>query len=239
MPTFETVFSPSLLPLYDLEGKVVIVTDILRATSCMVAGFDNGVEEIVPVLQPDDCQPYADKGYLRAGERGGQKIAGFDLGNSPFDYKSEEVKGKSIVVTTTNGTRALHAAVDAGAKQTLVGAFANLKAIAKYLKDNPDDVAVLCAGWKNRYCLEDALFAGGLAHLLANSHSLDCDSSTSAMQLFVQYEDNLIAALEQTNHARRLRGLGQADRDLEYCSHVGQSTSIPCFEENRLQVLSF
>ncbi|MEQ8573117.1 MAG: 2-phosphosulfolactate phosphatase, partial [Fulvivirga sp.] len=104
MKTVDVCLSPDLIHLYDVSDKVVVVVDILRATSCMTAGLANGVKSITPFENLEQCQAMKHQGYLIAGERNGQKVDGFDLGNSPFDYMDEKVKGKKVAVTTTNGT---------------------------------------------------------------------------------------------------------------------------------------
>lgn len=234
-PSIETCLSPLLLPLYSLEGKTVVITDVLRATSCMIAGFSNGVKAIAPVTSVAACNPYKEKGFLRAGERGGVKIDGFDLGNSPYDYMSDKAKGQSIVTTTTNGTRALKASEEAGAAEILVGAFPNIEALAAYLKEQARDAMVVCAGWKNRYCLEDSLFAGGIAHLLEGSHSQNCDATNSSKWLYQQHASDLIATLKKTDHAKRLGALNTVrkedlENDLAYCSKIGGVDIIPRLE---------
>ncbi|MEQ9302757.1 MAG: 2-phosphosulfolactate phosphatase, partial [Marinoscillum sp.] len=158
MNQVEVCLTPDLIKQYTLEGKIVVVVDIFRATSCMVTGLAYGVKSIVPVATVDDCFEMGKKGLITAGERGGKKIDGFEIGNSPFDYMQEKFKGQTIAVTTTNGTKALLASLQA--EEILIGAFLNLRAIANYISSSTKDVVIHCAGWKGTVNTEDTLFAG-------------------------------------------------------------------------------
>lgn len=134
--------------LYTVEDKSVVVVDILRATSSMVTAFAHGIESIYPVAKLEDCRAMKAKGYLIAGEREGEKVADFDLGNSPFEYMTENLKGKQIAFTTTNGTQAIAKSI--GAKEIIIGAFLNLSAVAGHLIKSNNNVLIVCAGWKGK-----------------------------------------------------------------------------------------
>ena len=103
MRTIEVCLSPELIHQHELEGKVVVVVDIFRATSCIVTGLAHGVPAIKPVAEVDEAFKFQKEGFLAAGERGGQKVEGFDLGNSPFEYMEDRMKGQKVVISTTNG----------------------------------------------------------------------------------------------------------------------------------------
>ena len=133
MPKIEVCLTPALLDLYAIENSIVVVIDILRATSSITYGIDNGAEAIIPVMNVEDCLNYADKGYLLAAERNGEVVAGYDFGNSPFSYTAEKVAGKTVVLTTTNGTKAMHLAQER-AHKVIVGSFLNLAAVCSYLQ---------------------------------------------------------------------------------------------------------
>ena len=137
MRSVEVCVSPDLIPCHELEGKIVVVIDILRATSCMVTGLGEGLAGIIPVEKLEECQKLKDKGYIAAAERDGKKVEGFDIGNSPFSYQDAALKGKWVAVTTTNGTRALVQSVKA--KEILVGAFLNRSALVKYLLSKEEE----------------------------------------------------------------------------------------------------
>src|SRR6187401_296006 len=135
--------------LYNVHDKTVVVVDILRATSCMTTAFAHGIESITPFAKLDDCLAMKSKGFFTAGERDGKKVDGFDLGNSPFEYMDEKLKGQKIAFTTTNGTQAIAKAI--GAKEIVIGSFLNLAAVAEHIRQGSDDVLVVCAGWKGRF----------------------------------------------------------------------------------------
>src|ERR1700761_6300738 len=149
----EVCLTPALIPLYKVEDYIVVIIDIFRATTSISYGIENGAEAIIPVSQVEECSAYREKGldYLLAAERNGEVVAGFDFGNSPFSYTKEKVAGKTVVLTTTNGTHALH--LSRNAKKIVIGSFLNLTSICTWLKDQQDDVLLVCAGWKNNFNL--------------------------------------------------------------------------------------
>ena len=154
--------TPALLPLFNVEDYIVVVIDIFRATSSICYGIENGAEAIIPVSQVEECAAYREKGldYLLAAERDGSVVDGFDFGNSLFSYTKEKVAGKTIVLTTTNGTHALH--LSRSAKKIVIGSFLNLSALSNWINTQNENVLLVCAGWKNNFNLEDTLFAGAV-----------------------------------------------------------------------------
>ena len=160
MRTIEVCLTPELIRQHNLKGKVVVVVDIFRATSCIVTGLANGVKSIRPVAEVEETMALGKQGYIMAGERGGQKVDGFDLGNSPYDYQDESLKGKKVAISTTNGSQAI--LKSQGASQILIGAFLNLESLTEYLLQLPQSIVIHCAGWKGTPNLEDTLFAGAL-----------------------------------------------------------------------------
>jgi 2-phosphosulfolactate phosphatase len=233
MQTLETCLSPSLLQLHELAGKTAVIIDILRATSCMVAGLSTGVEAIVPVMGPDDCPPYLAQGFLSAGEHGGVKYEGFDMGNSPFEFMSDLAKGRSVVMTTTNGTKAIRMAQAGGAAAVVAGAFLNLEAVADWIRRQGTDVVLVCAGWKGKFSLEDTLFAGALAQALRGTHGHACDATLAAEWLYAKHRGQLAEALKQTSHAHRLKGLGIED-DIAFCASVSHFDAVPVLQDGKL-----
>lgn len=211
--TVEVCLTPELIHQHDLNDKIVVVVDIFRATSCMVAGISYGVSAIYPVSEVEECLKNGKKGMITAGERGGRKIAGFDIGNSPFDYMNPDFKGKEICVTTTNGTVAIEKAK--GAIQVFIGAFLNLSATSEHLNTLDRDILILCAGWKGTPNLEDTLYAGALISKLRNIE-LSGDSSLLAIALYDLNRNNLPAAAKKSSHAQRLADFG-IEPDIEYC----------------------
>jgi len=185
----DVCLSPALLHLHDIRENIVVVIDIFRATSSMCYGLANGAEAIIPVASVEACRSYADTDYLLAAERNGEVVLGFDFGNSPFSYTAEKVAGKTIVLTTTNGTHAINESREA--KKVVIGSFLNLGALSTWLKTQPHDVLLLCAGWKNKVNLEDSLFAGAVAyHLQNDSFKLD-DAAILVADLYALAKGNL------------------------------------------------
>lgn len=231
MPQIDVCFSPELLHLYDLKGKAVVAVDILRATSTMVTAFAKGATHIFPVMQLDVCLNYAHKGCLTAAERDGIKAEGFDLGNSPFSYTEESVKGRAIAITTTNGTRAIRLSEEAD--EIIVGAFLNLNAVAEHLKTLNLDVLVVCAGWKGNFNLEDTLFAGALVERLMDSFSSEIDASLASLYLYQTAKPDMLGFLRKSSHVRRLEHL-EIHKDIEFCLQHDLFNVLPVWKQDRL-----
>lgn len=226
-------FTPSLFPLYKNNESIVVVIDVLRATSAICTAFDNGVEKIIPVATVDEARALKAQGFLAAAERDGMIVDGFDFGNSPYSYLDASVKGKTIALTTTNGTKAIHAAKDAA--QLVIGSFLNKQALADYLIKQNKSIIMLCAGWKDKFNMEDTLFAGALTQLLVDSNkfSTDCDSAKAAMLLFSNAKNDLYAFLGDSSHRQRLGRLS-LEKDIRFCLQTNQCSSIPILKGNEL-----
>jgi len=232
MATLDVCLSPELLHLHDLRHSSVIVIDILRATSCMVTAFAHGVSSIRPIRKIEDCLLYKEQGYLIAAERDGKKVEGFDMGNSPFSYMSSEMQGKRVALTTTNGTQALKMSQET-AKEVLIGAFLNKKAVGEYLKNSPNDVLLLCSGWKGQVNIEDTLFAGALLAYLSPHKEFHSDSALLAKNLYEQYQNNLMGIVSQSSHVQRLKKLG-IEKDIAFCLEENHYHLIAQMQGNEL-----
>ena len=161
-PRVEVCFTPNLYPLHiEDEYEIVVAIDVLRATTAICTAFEYGVSKIIPVSTLDEAIEYREKGYIVAAERKGQIVSGFELGNSPYSYMNPKFKGKTIVLTTTNGTKAINTAKQVDS--LVIGSLVNLDAICKYLLDMNKSVLLLGSGWKNKFCLEDTICAGAIA----------------------------------------------------------------------------
>lgn len=229
----EVCYSPALYPYYRNDNAIVVVTDILRATTAICAAFENGVKNLIPVADLDEAREWKKKGYLVAAERDGIVLDFADFGNSPFNFHPEQVRGETIVYSTTNGTQAIRMA--SGAKHVAIGAFINYSALASWLKEEDSDVLILCAGWKNRYNLEDTLFSGALSDILITTGRFytECDASVAAMELWKIARKDLTGFIEKAAHRHRLKKLG-LDDVIDY-SHTLDSTSvIPVLKDNML-----
>ena len=230
MKSLEVCVSPEMMHLYDVTDKTVVVVDILRATSCMVTAFAHGVDCIMPFAELDECRIMNKQGYITSGERNGEKVEGFDKGNSPFEYM-EEIRGKKIAFTTTNGTQAIHKSLKA--KDVVIGAFLNLSAVVDYLIKSPNNILVVCAGWKGRVNLEDTLFAGAVVEKLKGQVTVDDDSALIAQHLYVLSQGDKIEFLKKASHIRRLNKLG-IDKDIAYCLTEDTYDVVPRLKEGVL-----
>lgn len=237
MPTLDICFSPELLPLYDLRGKVAVVVDILRATSSMVTALAAGVTHIIPVAELAECREFAPQGYLTAAERDGLQAEGVDLGNSPFGYLDGKVavQGRAVAITTTNGTRALHLSL--AADTVVLGAFLNLEAVANFLRQQQKDVVVVCAGWKGMFNLEDTIYGGALAECLAADFDVrSSDATLAALHLWEQAKPDLAGYLLQSAHVRRLNSL-EVNKDMEFCIRLNEYDIVPIWQNGRIVAL--
>lgn len=232
MKTIDVCLSPDLMHLYAVEGKSVVVVDILRATSSMVTGFAHGVSGIYPVAKLEDCRAMKAKGYLIAGEREGEKVPDFDLGNSPFEYMAPELTGKLIALTTTNGTQAI--AKSLGAAEIIIGAFLNLSAVAEHLIKSNNDILIICAGWKGKVNLEDTVFAGALVDKLTGIFSLGCDAPLAARHLYRCAKGDLIGFLNESSHVKRLNKLNIHD-DMRFCCTIDKYKVVPVLQDGILK----
>ena len=225
----EVCFSPLSFPLFHNETAIVVIIDVLRATSAICTAIHHGVEGIIPVATVEEALQYKEKGYLAAAERHGEVVKGFDLGNSPFSYMTEEVKGKHIVLTTTNGTQAVEAARDAF--KVVIGSFLNLEILSKWLIEQNKDVILLCAGWQNKFNMEDTLLAGAIADRLFVTENFinNCDASRAACLLYDTAKDNIYDFLENSSHRKRLEKLN-LEQDIRYCLTIDQSPVIPVLD---------
>jgi len=231
MPKIDLVMSPALLDYYDIVGKVVVVIDIFRASSSIVYGLDNGALEIIPVSTLEECLSYSSEEYLLAAERDGKVMPGFNFGNSPFSYTKEKVEGKRIVLTTTNGTHAIELAKKSD--KVLIGSFFNLDALTRLLKDLNQDVILLCAGWKNKFNLEDTLFGGAVVKHLGSDFTIAGDSAIAAQDLYELYESNMSILLTKSSHSQRLINLG-IEKDALFCLEKNICQTIPVLKEKSL-----
>ncbi len=229
----EVCFTPGEYAYYKDEFEIVVVIDVLRATSAMCAAFDNGILSIIPVPTIEEALEYKKKGYLVGAERKGQIVEGFDFGNSPFSYMKEEFRGKEVVLTTTNGTKSLEVAKDA--ETVVVGSFLNLTALSKWLSKQDKNILCLCSGWQDKFNLEDTICAGAISDFListGNFISIE-DSSIAAKYLFLSAKDNYLGYLKSSSHRRRLKHLNLND-DIKYCLTPDQTDVIPILVNGKL-----
>lgn len=229
----QVCLTPALLPLYNVEDYIVVVIDVFRATSSICYGIENGAKSIIPVSQVEECSAYRDMhcDYLLAAERDGEIVSGFDFGNSPFSYTKEKVDGKTIVLTTTNGTYALH--LSRKAKKIVIGSFLNLTSLCNWLKNQQENILLVCSGWKNNFNLEDTLFAGAVVDQLKSGGFVADDPAIASNDLYLIAKDDLHGYLKKTSHSERLKALG-IEADIAFCLEVDLTTAIPVLEGDSL-----
>lgn len=229
----EVCFTPGEYAYYKDEFEIVVVIDVLRATSAICAAFDNGIRSIIPVPTVEEAKEYKRKGFLAGAERKGQIVDGFDFGNSPFSYMKEEFRDKEVVLTTTNGTKSLDVAKDA--EIVVVGSFLNLDALSKWLAKQDKNVLCLCSGWQDKFNLEDTICAGAISDYLISTGNFTSheDSSIAAKYLYLSAKDNYFGYLKSSSHRRRLKNLN-LNEDIKYCLTPNQTDVIPILRNGKL-----
>ncbi|MEZ5046610.1 MAG: 2-phosphosulfolactate phosphatase [Chitinophagaceae bacterium] len=225
LPTIETCFSPSLLHLYDLKGKIVIIIDVFRATSTIATALHQGAKAVIPVASVEECIALGNEipNSITAGERNGMVVEGLQHGNSPLSYPNSFIQDKTLILTTTNGTRLLHQCL--AADEILTGSFLNLDAICSYIVSQKKDVLLACASWKDRYNLEDSLFAGAVYEQVQQHFAMNCDSTRAALHLYKAAKTNLYAFIQDSSHFIRLSKHG-LEYDMEYCCMLNKHNVV-------------
>lgn len=235
MKRVELCFSPAEFHLYEKDFELVVVIDVLRATSAICTALHHGVARIRPVATVEEAMEWQSQGYVAAAERNGEVVEGFDLGNSPLAYieRAAALKGQTVVLTTTNGTKAIDYA---SRKQTVViGALNNLQALCDWLIDRHEDVLILGSGWKDKFNLEDTICGGAIADALIESGRFraDEDSTVAGKFIYRSARDNMFAFLKASSHRRRLRRLN-LNADVKYCLTPNNLTTIPILRDGFL-----
>lgn len=229
-----TVLSPALFHLYDLQNAVVVIIDVFRATSTIAAALYNGAQKIIPVADVEECKRLgAELGCITAGERDGKVIEGLQYGNSPAEYPRDFVEGKTLVLTTTNGTKLLHMALKQGAVEVVTGSFPNLSAVCDHLVAMNKNVILGCSGWKDRFNLEDTLFTGAVISKIKQHFTVHCDSSLMADNIYDLHKHDLFSFIQQTTHWHRLAGYG-LEKDLEFCVTPDIANVLPIYRDREL-----
>jgi 2-phosphosulfolactate phosphatase len=235
-PALYTCLSPALLHLYEVSTSIVVIIDVLRATSTIAAALHNGAKSIIPVDSVAECIKLGKQmEVITAGERDGKIAEGLSYGNSPFTYPREFIKGKILVLTTTNGTKLIHMALVENAKAIITGSFPNLSAVCNYLIEQKQNVVLACAAWKDRVNLEDTLFAGAVISKVKENFSINCDASKMAETLYTEAKDDLYEFMKskQASHYLRLTNFG-LEKDIRYCLTIDVDNVLPMYDGGRL-----
>jgi 2-phosphosulfolactate phosphatase len=237
-PSLFTVLSPALLNLYDVNNSIVVVIDVLRATSTIATALFNGAKEIIPVDSVERCiQLGKELECITAGERDGQVAPGLQYGNSSFEYPRTFISGKTLVLTTTNGTKLLHMALSKGAKEIITGSFLNLSAVCDHLVSMNKNVILGCAAWKDRVNLEDTLFAGAVVSRVKDQFEINDDASMMAYNLYNQASSDLYEFMKMNNasHYHRLTNFG-LEKDIRHCLTPDLANILPEYQQGKLIV---
>jgi 2-phosphosulfolactate phosphatase len=235
-PALYTCLSPAMIHLYDVSSSIVVIIDVLRATSTIATALFNGAKAIVPVDSVAECIRIGKQiEAITAGERDGCVAEGLQYGNSPFEYPESFVKGKTLVLTTTNGTKLLHMALEKGAKEIITGSFPNLEAVCKHLVKKNQPVILACAAWKDKINIEDTLFAGAVINEIKEYFEVRCDSSQIAHTLYLSAKDDMYEFMKKhdASHYHRLTQFG-LEKDIRYCLTPGGADVLPSYREGKL-----
>jgi 2-phosphosulfolactate phosphatase len=229
----EVCLTPSVFPEFRNDDAIVVVVDILRATSAIITAFMHGVKKIIPVATLEEAKAYKEKGYLVAAERDGIVRDFADFGNSPYNFQKEVIRNREIVYSTTNGTHCIMMARNN--YRVLIGGYLNLKALVDLIKAEHRDLLILCAGWKNKFNLEDTLFAGALAGMVLQDPGFGtiCDSTFASIDLWTMARQELMQYIEKAAQRHRLKKNG-LDDVIEYCHTPDLTDIIPVLKENYL-----
>jgi 2-phosphosulfolactate phosphatase len=231
----EVCVSPALFPDILTQGDfIVVLVDILRATTTICTAVANGVEAIIPVATHEEARELKAKGHLVASEKDGVQLHWADFGNSALSFTRDAIGGKTLVYCTTNGTRALHIA--SAASSIAIGAFINISALTEWLARQQKDVVILCSGWKNKFCLEDTLFAGALTRRLLETgvFEAECDAAEASLDLWSLAEGDVLGYIEKAAQRHRLKKLG-LDDVIPFSFTHDQVDVVPVFDGREIK----
>jgi len=236
-PSLHTSLSPALLHLYDLSNTVVVIIDVFRATSTIASALYNGAKCVIPVDSvPKAIEISRSIDGIAAGERDGKIADGLAHGNSPLEYGRDFIENRTLVLTTTNGTRLLQMALDRGAETIIAGSFPNLSAVCEFLIAENKNVVLGCAGWKDRFNLEDTLFAGAVISQVKKHFTVHCDSSLMAELMYNKQKGSLVGFAPKLTHYHRLVERFGLIEDIRFCLTPDIANVLPLYKDGRLVV---
>ena len=236
LPELHTCLSPALLHTLDVRNSIVVIIDVLRATSTIAAAIKNAAKSVIPVDSIADCIKLGNQmEVITAGERDGKIAEGLTYGNTPFQYTEEFIKGKTLVLTTTNGTKLLHIALAENARNIITGTFPNLSAVCEYIVSQKQDVVLACAAWKDKVNIEDTLFAGALIKRVKEHFLIGCDSSQIAECIYNEAASDMFTFMKTKNasHFQRLMNFG-LENDIKFCLTEDIANVLVIYKDGRL-----
>jgi len=231
--SIEVCYSPELFPIYENKEAIVVIVDILRATSSICTAFENGVQAIIPVKTRREAMIAKENGFLVAAERNGLVLDFADFGNSPYNFSRENVEGKEIVYSTTNGTKTIQIAQEC--KAVVIGSFCNFTVLANWLISKQSPIIILCAGWKGKYNIEDTVFAGALAEkLLENTEFYsNCDATIAALEMWKNNKNSIRTLINKCAQNERLRS-NNLDDCIDYCLTKDTCNVVPIYSAGKI-----
>jgi 2-phosphosulfolactate phosphatase len=232
----EVCFSPALFRRFENPESIVVIIDVFRASSAICTAFMNGAEAIIPVAEVEEAREYKSKGFLVAAERDGFVLDFADFGNSPFNFTREKVEGRRIAYSTTNGTQLINIA--SSAHSVVIGSFLNISALCTWLTGEERNVILFCAGWKDKFNLEDTICAGAIGEKLMSSgaFSTKCDSLHASTDLWSIAKSDPVAYIDKAAQRSRLREKG-LDDCIEFCLQTDITDIIPVNKNKILKPL--
>ena len=233
MKSIDVCLTHNQLNNYDHIGKVIVVIDVLRATSTINTILYHGAKLVKPVKTLEECKKLKDKNYIIMAERMGKKVEGFDYGNSPTKIERDLFEGKNVGIATSNGTKAI--VKTKGSYITLIGSFMNLSKVVEYLNSNKRDTLLVCSGWKGSTNLEDTLCAGAIIAGLKN-FEYESDTVIITKKLYDQSKDDILSNMKKSSHAKRLSGYDNI-KDIVFCSQVNTQEVLPYLDNDDIKLL--
>ncbi|MEO6453344.1 MAG: 2-phosphosulfolactate phosphatase [Ginsengibacter sp.] len=236
VPQLQTCLSPGLLYTNNVSQSIIVIIDVLRATSTISTAIKNGAKSVIPVNSVADCIKLGNQlEVITAGERDGKIAEGLTYGNTPFQYTEKFIRNKTLVLTTTNGTRLLHMALTENAKEIIIGSFTNLSSVCEYLIAQKQNVILACAAWKDLVNIEDTLFAGAVISKIKEHFIIDCDSSQIAESLYNLARGDMFSFMQTKNasHFKRLMEFG-LEKDIRYCLTEDVANVLVIYKDGRL-----
>lgn len=228
--TLDVCLTPALIENFNTDNTLIVIIDIVRASSTICTAFYYGADEVLPVADKNKALSYKQQGYLIAGERNGEKLQGFDFGNSPFEFMTTDLEGKKLAITTTNGTQNIEkvSQYTGTNSEIVIGAFVNYKVIYNYLRNSAKNILLVCSGWKGNVSIEDTLFAGKLINDLNrfNQYTFPTDSANHALILYNQAKNDIFGFIidQSMRFKDKISVLGN---DIRYCLKEDATNAIP------------
>ncbi len=232
----DVCLTPVLIENFDTDDTIMVVIDVVRASSTICTAFYYGADEIIPVADKEKAFSYKEQGYLIAGERNGEKLEGFDMGNSPFEFMSPDLEAKKIAITTTNGTQNIEKISKYLGKNSeiVIGAFVNHKVLLNYLRNADKNILLVCSGWKGNVSIEDTIFAGKLIEDLNrfNQYKHSSDAANHARLIYNQAKDDIFGFImdQSMRFKDKISLLGN---DIRYCLKENATNAIPVLVEGK------